>query len=58
MTSFKEALSKVILNFKFFIVNPCAPNLVTAINCFFTSLKKKLSSSLITFFSLFCGTSV
>ena len=54
MASFKEALSKVFLNL-FLLSVHVALNFVTAINCFYSPLKQKVMSSLITFFSLFCG---
>ena len=50
MDSFKETLSKVILNLLLLSVH-VALNFATAINCFSPPLKQKLISSLIGFFS-------
>ena len=54
MDSFKEALSKVILNL-FLLSVHVAPSFDTTITCFSPPLKQKLISFLDTFFSLLCG---
>ena len=54
MASFNVALSKVFLNL-FLLSVHVASNFVTAINRFYSPLKQKVMTSLITFFSLFCG---